>query len=219
MLEIKAEIRKMSLKIMDLIKKKDIKGINNSVSDMISVISESGSYKAQINQLTEQLQHQCKDMWKLRRSLAAAERTAGLLTTASPDSTMTSSPTRSGSTGLSPSPALAPSPTTESSAMGGDRTTSREAIVSHTPDKDSNPVPSQYAKWDTAPPWGSYHRHRGPGRRWRSSWLGCLTWPRSRRGGTSATGQPGLCARPWYGITIKWWLTSYGRRRCKPDLY
>ena len=141
MLEIKAEIRKMPLKIMDLIKK-DIKGINNSVSDMVSVISESESYKAQINQLTEQLQHQCKDMWKLQRSLAAAERTAALLTTASRDSTMTSSPTRSGSTGLSPSPAIAPSPTTESSAMGGDRTTSREAIVSHTPDRDSNPVPS-----------------------------------------------------------------------------
>ena len=83
MLEIKSEIRKEPLKIMDLIKK-DIKGINNSACDVVSAVSESDSYKAQICQLTEQLHHQCKEMWKLQRSLAPAQRTAALLTTASP---------------------------------------------------------------------------------------------------------------------------------------
>ena len=70
------------------------------------------------------------------------ERTAALLTTASPSSHVTdavaSSPAPSGSTGLSPS--LAPSPTTEGSAMVGDRTMSLGASNPHTPDRDPNPA-------------------------------------------------------------------------------
>ena len=180
MLEIKSEIRKVPLKIMDLIKK-DIKGINNSVCDVVSAISEDDSYKTQIYQLTEQLQHQCKDIWKLQRSLAAAQRTAALLTTAFPSShvtdTVTSLPAPSGSTGLSPS--SAPSPTTEGSAMGGDRTASLAASNPHTADRDSNSVPPPVPSppnptWDTAPhdhaadtvaptPLGSQAHASGPG--------------------------------------------------------
>ena len=43
MLEIKSEIRKVPLKIMDLIKR-DTKRINNSICNVVSAISENDSY-------------------------------------------------------------------------------------------------------------------------------------------------------------------------------
>ena len=84
-------------------------------------------------------------MWKLQRSLAAAQRTAALLTAASPSHvTDAATPSPSSSAHTAPSPSPAPSPVTEGSVIGG-ATTSLLAGAPHSPHRDVNPVPQSHS--------------------------------------------------------------------------
>ena len=196
MFEIKSEIRKVPLKIMDLIKK-DIKGINNSECDIVSAISESDSYKTQIYQLTEQLQHQCKDIWNVQlhcwQPLSPAVMSLTLL--------------RHYQRPLAPLDHHHQHPALRRKAVlwvvigppllqpvTPIRLTGIQIRCHHLYHRPQHPT------WDTATPWGSSDSewHWWPGRQWHSSWLACPTWPRSRHSGTNTIGQPSPRLRSWY---------------------
>ena len=87
--DIKHEIRKLPMKIHDMIKKEN-KAIIESMSDLRVSICEWDKYKQTIQNLTTQLQHQQQEMWKMQRTIAAYQSQAiGRSPTASPQEDQT----------------------------------------------------------------------------------------------------------------------------------
>ena len=73
--DIKHEIRKLPMKIHDVIKKEN-KAIIESMSNIRVAICEWDKYKQAIQNFTTQLQHQQQEMWKMQRSIAAYQNQA-----------------------------------------------------------------------------------------------------------------------------------------------
>ena len=69
--EVKNEIRKLPVKIFDMVRKEQ-KSVEKSVADLTVAISQNDKFSQSVLNLTAQLQHQNQEMWRMQRALAAA---------------------------------------------------------------------------------------------------------------------------------------------------
>ena len=79
MAEVKNEIRKLPVKIHDMIKKEQ-KSVAMSISNMETAMRECDNYKQTVLNLTTMLQQQNQEMWKLQRALISQGQTSVQLT-------------------------------------------------------------------------------------------------------------------------------------------